>query len=201
MVSIFGIDVDLLSLIPALFGALLSLYNWWQMSQPAKIFPNPFFSYGLIASSYQEGMLLCFPIVLSNEGAHKGMVTEIRFQFKNPEGMFTPLDLDGKAQLLDLNPEEARMMDWQKFENHGYIIKQPTYPIVVPAHSSVDVYLIARSFFEDREIPIEQPSECQIEVFYDHNKHQSIRFPFYLPQSIIDQDDQMHWLSPLPSQK
>ena len=33
-------DVDWVSLIPAVFGALLSIYNWFMMNKPASIKPN-----------------------------------------------------------------------------------------------------------------------------------------------------------------
>lgn len=49
MMQLLGYDFDLISLIPALFGAILSLYNFYKMSRPANIFPTEIVNYGLIS--------------------------------------------------------------------------------------------------------------------------------------------------------
>lgn len=200
MVTIFDTELDLLSFIPALFGAILSLYNWWQMRRPALIVPSPIVSYGLIASEYQEGMLFCFPIVLNNEGAQKAIVTKIRIGFKHANDEVRYLDLDGKARLEELDAERARLMDWEKFQKEGYMIRQPTYPIVVNAYSSENVYLIARSFFADKEVPLNVSTFCRIEVTYNNKKVNYSSFPFKLDQANLDQDDQLQWLEPVHSE-
>lgn len=197
MVTIFGYDVDLFSLVPALFGALLSIYNWWQMQKPAQIIPSPFVSYAVVASEYQEGMLLCFPIVLNNDGARKGIVTKIRIGFKHENDEVKYLDLDGKARLEELDAERARLMDWEKFQKEGYVILQPTYPVVVYPGSSENVFLIARSFFADKEIPINFSTTCHIEVTFNNQRKNEISFPFKLDQATVNVDDQLQWLEPI----
>ena len=48
LVDIIGIEVDFLTLIPALFGAILSIYNWFMVNKPTDIAPNRLISYGII---------------------------------------------------------------------------------------------------------------------------------------------------------
>ncbi len=196
MVSIFGTDVELISLIPAVFGAALSIYNWLKLRQPASIQPSKITNYGMIASTYQEGMLFCFPLIFTNEGANNGLISEIKIGFSKQNSEFKYLSLDGKAKLLELGAQEARLLDWEKFENQGYVILQPTYPIKVDAGESIDVYMMARVAFEDKLIPIDQVCKCRIEVYFGSKKMNFIEFPFYLSTEATERDDILTWLSP-----
>ncbi|MHA2338721.1 MAG: hypothetical protein ACXACX_15540, partial [Candidatus Hodarchaeales archaeon] len=69
-------DIDLISLIPALFAVILSLYNFYKMSKSANIVPNEIISYGLISSSYQGGFKLVLPLLFHNNGAKKGLIKD-----------------------------------------------------------------------------------------------------------------------------
>ena len=44
-------EVDIISLVPAVFGATLSLYNWFQTTRPVNIRPNNIIDYAIVSSS------------------------------------------------------------------------------------------------------------------------------------------------------
>ena len=83
MVDILGYDLDVVSFIPALFGVLLSIYNWLQMRKPADIYPGRLVNYGFISSSYEKAYFFCFPLAFENAGANKGLITDIKIGFKH----------------------------------------------------------------------------------------------------------------------
>ncbi|MFX1512566.1 MAG: hypothetical protein ACFFCQ_08265 [Promethearchaeota archaeon] len=195
MVEVFGIEIGVLSLIPAVFGALLSLYNWYKMNKPVDIYPSEIVNFGFITSQYEEAMLFCFPLIFSNEGASKGMITEIKIGFKK-DGEIKYVDFDGKARLKELDSTIAPLIDWKKFQQEGYVILQPTYPIVVEAGASTDVTLMATIDFEEKIVPINEEVECVIEVEFGNQKRNRIKFPFFLSEEIVDIDDRLVWLKP-----
>lgn len=196
MTNIIGYNVDLLSLVPAIFAFLLSIYNWIMMKKPANIYPDEIISYGLIASEYHDGMQLCIPLILHNGGASRGLVSNIKIGFKQAN-QIKYLHILGKAKLLDINVNKAYQFDWDSFESEGYVIVQPTYPIVVDEFASQDVVLIAQTAFKDNIIPINTECSCVISVKFGRNKTNSIEFPFFLSKEISESDNTLNWLEPM----
>ncbi|MHA2370950.1 MAG: hypothetical protein ACXADX_19215, partial [Candidatus Hodarchaeales archaeon] len=60
MVEILGIEIGIIAMIPAVFGAAMSAYNWYKMNRPADIHSSEIVNFGFISSSYEEAMLFCF---------------------------------------------------------------------------------------------------------------------------------------------
>jgi hypothetical protein len=191
---IFGYDIDLLSLIPALFGVILSLYNYYKMSKPAEIIPTEVVNYGLISSSYDECYKIILPLVFHNEGAKKGIIKKIKIGFKHDEKV-KYLQNPVKVRLEELMDDVAQLSDWNKFTEQGYRVLQPTYPITVSADSSVDVTLVAVAPYEKEIIPIDKQSEYIIEVYYGKDKMKKIEFKFFLSNENIP-DNRLQWFFP-----
>lgn len=187
---------DLLALIPAVFAVILALYNWFQMRKAAKIVPNEIINYGLISSDYHGGYKLILPLIFHNDGARKGMITQVEVGFIHDEGKeIKYLDMDGKAILNEVGEDVAQRSDWDKYTELGYRMIQPTYPIVVLGDESTDVVLIASASHEDKIVPKDKDAECVIKVRYGKNKVNMITFPFRLSDDKIP-DNMITWLSP-----
>ncbi len=195
MVEFFGVEVGLIAMVPAVFGFLLSLYNWYMMNRPANIVASDIVNYGFISSGFEEAMLFCFPLIFSNEGAKKGLISEIKIGFKK-EGEIKYIDLDGKVRLKELDSATAPLLDWKKYQEEGYVILQPTYPIAVEAGESVDVTVMATVDLEEKAIPINEEVECVIEVEFGNKKRNKTSFPFFLSEETADIDDRLVWLKP-----
>ncbi|MHA2365179.1 MAG: hypothetical protein ACXAC7_14565 [Candidatus Hodarchaeales archaeon] len=195
MIDLFGYDISLISLPTAFFGAFLSLYNYYIMSKPANIVPNQIISYGLINSGYQESYKFCIPLIFHNNGAKKGLITDVKIGFKT-NGDTKYLDITGKAKLIELVDEQLASTDWDGFTKHGYRLLQPTYPIPILGNESIDVVLIGTSAHEDNDVPINTECKCVIEITFGKNKTNQIEFPFYLDENVIP-DDRIIWLSPI----
>ena len=193
MVEIFGYDIDLLSLIPAIFGALLSIYNWLQMNKPAKIYPGRLVNYGFISSSYENAMFLCLPLTFENEGAKKGLITEIKIGFKHGEEI-KYIDVDAKVRLNELTGASAPSMNYEKFTDEGYVILLPTYPMGLEGGESIGITIVSTVSVEDKIIPVGVDSEIVIEVFFGTDKSNSRSFPFYLSKESADSDNVLIWL-------
>jgi hypothetical protein len=196
MTNIIGFEVDLISFAPALFAVVLSIYNWFKMTRPANIFPNEIINYGSIASSYQGGVQLCIPLILHNEGATRGMVTGIKIGFAEANTM-KYLEVLGKARLTEVDINKAYRFDWDKFEEEGYRMIQPTYPVVVEAFESTDVILIAQATFKSEVLPIGKDVNCVIEIKYGKNKANQVSFPFFLSEESADVDNRLVWYKPI----
>jgi len=206
LVNIFGIEFDLLSFIPAVFGALLSVYNWLKSKKTADIYPNPIIQYGIISSSYHEGFLFCLPLIFHNEGSNKGMITEIRVGFRDKSASTSSnnkrsthyLDIEGKVRLEELESNQAALMDWDNFQKGGYRILHPMYPIVVEPNQSADAIFIATAPHDYGLIAIGDTSECVIEVNFGKNRKRTCCFPFYIAPDIAERDNLLLWQSPNP---
>lgn len=196
MVDFLGYELDLISLAPAVFALVLSIYNWLKMNKPADIHPNEIINYGYIASEFNGGVQLCIPLILHNEGANRGMVTGIKIGFQNGNEI-KYLDILGKARLNEVNINQAHSFDWDKFEKDGYRMIQPTYPIVVEGFESSDVTLIAQATFEENVLPIDTETNCVIELKFGKNKINQIKFPFFLSKEFSEIDNRLMWYEPI----
>ena len=197
MVNIFGYELDIVSFIPALFGVLLSLYNWYLARRPANIHPSEFYEYGVISSSYYERILFCLPLIFHNEGKKKGMIKRIKVGFKHGDEI-RYIDIDGKARLNELSSSKSDSIGWDDFQRDGYQFIKPTYPIIVEPDQSTDVVLISEVAKEDDIIPLDEHSTCIIEVYFRKNKMNKVEIPFYLSKDYIGEDEDLLWLNPAP---
>lgn len=188
-------DIDVISLIPALFAVILSLYNYYKMSKSADIVPNEIISFGLISSSYQGGFKLCIPLIFHNDGVRKGLIKDIKIGFIT-NNIIKYLDITGKAKLSELDDDTAQRSDWNKFTKEGYRIIQPTFPIPILGDESIDTVLIATAMYEDEVLPLDKDSTCVIEVYFGKNKMKKIDFPFYLSEDSIP-DNVIKWFNPI----
>ena len=193
MAEIFGIEVDLLSFIPAVFGVLLSIYNWLQTIKPANINSGRLVNYGFISSSYENAMLLCLPLTFENEGAKKGLITEIKIGFKHSDEI-KYIDVDAKVRLNELTGATAPNMNYEKFTDEGYVILLPTYPMGIEGGESIGITIVSTVSIEDKIIPVGIDSEIVIEVYFGKNKSNTQCFPFYLSKESADSDNVLIWL-------
>ena len=193
MVPIFGVEIDVISLTPALFGAVLSIYNFYKMSKPANIEPTEIINYGIISSSYEQSFKIILPLVFHNDGAKKGIIKNVKFGFRNGQRISYVNNLF-KIRLNELSDDIAQLCDWNKFIDQGYRILNPTYPITVLSDTSIDVTFIATASVEEDIIPIDTKCEYFIEIFYGNNKIKKKFLPFFLAKDDIP-DDRLIWLS------
>lgn len=189
-------NIDYFSLIPATFATLLSLYNWFMMNKPANIKPLELISYGIISSEFHEGRQLCLPLIFHNDGANKGLITRVKVGFKDHAGS-TPryLEVLGRIKMQEVDVNTLYQFDWDSFEQDGYRMQLPTYPIVVEAFSSQDAIFIAQT--GDQDIPVGKEVEAFIEVTYDNGKQNTVSFPFMLSEENAAIDNQLTWLEPV----
>ena len=170
LVEILGLDVDLLSLIPALFGAILSIYNWFKANKPADIVPTRLISYALVYSGAQEGYLMCFPLIFHNRGSADGLITDIQLGFRFGEEI-KYIDVDSKVKLTDMTGSASEYIDAEEFAENGYTISQPFYPIEVKAGGSTHATIVTLVPESAKQIPFGIDSECIITIeFGDERK-------------------------------
>lgn len=194
MQQLFGIEIDLLSLLPALFAVILSIYNYYKLSRPANIYPTEIVNYGIISSSYESSFKFVLPLVFHNDGSKKGIIKKVKVGFKQ-NSTITYIDTLTKVRLNELDDNIAQLTDWNKFIEHGYRVIQPSYPISIPADSSVDETFVGICPYDEKLIPLDQECEYIIEVYFGKNKVNKINLPFYLSEEDIP-DDRLVWISP-----
>lgn len=195
MTEIFGVEIDFVSLTPAVFAALLSIYNWLQANKPANIHPGNIVNYGFISSSHENCMLFCFPLVFENTGAKKGVITDIKMGFKtNNEIKY--IDVDLRVRLNELKGAMIPSMDYDKFTDEAYVILLPTYPIVVEGGESITTTIISTVEIDKGLVPIDKDAECVIVVFFGKGKSNKKSIPFYLTKDNAESDDVLLWLKP-----
>jgi len=193
MVIIFGFFIDLVSLIPAIFGAALAIYNWFQFRKAADIYPGRLVNYGFISSSYEKAMFFCLPMTFENCGSKNTLITEIKIGFKHGKEI-KYIDVDAKVRLNELTGASAPHMNYEKFTDGGYGILLPTYPIGIEGGVSQEVTIVSTVSVEDGIIPVGVDSEIVIEVYFGFNKSNSVSFPFFISQESVDSDDILIWL-------
>ncbi len=200
MVLIFNYDVDLLSMIPAIFAAALSIYNWLQMRKAANIKVGRIVNYGFISSSYEKALFYCFPLVLENEGAKSGVITEIKLGFQyNGETKY--IDTDAKVVLNEMTGVAVPQMDYDRFTQEGYRILLPTYPINIEGNSTKNVTIISTVSLENDILQAGQEGKMVIEVYFGSNKVNKAEFDYYLSQESFDSDNTLLWLKMIDKEK
>jgi hypothetical protein len=191
MVEVAGIEIDLMSLIPALFGLALSIYNWLMMRKPEDIVPNKLISYAIVYSGAEEGHLLCFPLIFHNEGNANGMITNIKIGFKSGEKV-EYIDVDSKVKLTEMSGTDAENISAEQFMANGYTISQPFYPIEVEAGGSTHAEIISFIGDDEKPIPFGIDTEFVIEVEFGDDEMNSVCAPFKIPKNIKGRE-QLAW--------
>ena len=193
MVDILGYELDLMNFVPGFLAVLLSIYNWFQATKAADIYPERVVNYGFISSSYERAYFFCLPLTFGNAGGRKGLITEIKIGFKHGSEI-KYIDVDAKVRLNELTGASAPSMDYEKFTDDGYVILLPTYPMGIEGGESQDITFVSTVSVEDGIIPVGVDSEIVIEVYFGRNKSNTETFPFYLSQESADSDNTLIWL-------
>ena len=183
---VFDYNIDPTSFLPAVFATLLSIYNWYQIRKPANIYPYHLIEYGYIHSEFHNGYQLCLPLLFHNDGANRGLITSIDISFPR-EGI--QLEVLGKAQISPMNINQVYSFDWDRFENEGYTMLLPTYPIPIDGHTSKEVVMIAYS----ENLPIDILTECQITVEFDNGKENTCKFDYFISNIAAEVDNALRW--------
>ncbi|MCY3412475.1 MAG: hypothetical protein INQ03_12630 [Candidatus Heimdallarchaeota archaeon] len=186
------VDIDLFSFVPAVFGSVLSLYNWLQTRKPANIHANPIVQYGLVSSSYAEEDLLTIPLVYTNEGAFKGTIVDIKIGLKS-KGQTKYFEVLGKVTLNSMSSDDLQSMDMEAYSNNGYKLQMPTYPIDVYPEESTTVILLAVAAHEDKVLPLDVKSEWKIETYFDNKVSKDV-YPFSLNTETYESAEYLKWL-------
>ena len=194
MQQLYGFQFDLISLLPALFAVVLSIYNYYKLPRPANIFPTELVNYGIISSSYENSFKVILPLVFHNEGSKKGIIKKVKVGFKQ-NSTITYFDNLTKVRLNELDDNIAQLTDWNKFIEHGYRVVQPSYPIPISEYASVDETFVGICSYDEKLIPLDQECEYIIEVYFGKNKVNMLNFPFFLSKEDIP-DDRLIWLEP-----
>ena len=194
MQQLYGFQFDLISLLPALFAVVLSIYNYYKLSRPANFFPTELVNYVIISSSYENSFKVILPLVFHNEGSKKGIIKKVKVGFKQ-NSTITYFDNLTKVRLNELDDNIAQLTDWNKFIEHGYRVVQPSYPIPISEYASVDETFVGICSYDEKLIPLDQECEYIIEVYFGKNKVNMLNFPFFLSKEDIP-DDRLIWLEP-----
>ena len=194
MQQLYGFQFDLISLLPALFAVVLSIYNYYKLSRPANIFPTELVNNGIISSSFEISFKVILPLVFHNEGSKKGIIKKVKVGFKQ-NSTITYFDNLTKVRLNELDDIIAQRTDWNKFIEHGYRVVQPSYPIPISEYASVDETFVGICSYDEKLIPLDQECEYIIEVYFGKNKVNMLNFPFFLSKEDIP-DDRLIWLEP-----
>jgi hypothetical protein len=184
--------IDFISFGPAIFGALLSAYNWLQTKKPANIRPNKIIEYAIVNSSYDEVDILTVPLIFNNNGAFKGTITDIKIGFKNGNDI-KYLDIMGKARLSELSTDQLITMAAEAYSKEGYSITMPTYPIDVFPNESTSIVLIATADHSENLIPLDIDAEWVVETYYDNKKKNKDEFPFKLTKEMHESAEYLIW--------
>ncbi|UYP46268.1 hypothetical protein NEF87_002553 [Candidatus Lokiarchaeum ossiferum] len=193
MVTIFNIEIDLLSLLPGLFAAILSIYNWFQMRKPANIKIGRIVNYGFISSSYENALFFCFPMVFENISPNNGIITEIKIGFQYG-GETKYIDTDARVRLNEFSGASMPQMNYEKFTDDGYRILLPTYPIPVEGFSSEKVTIISTVSLEDKILLAGQEGKMIVEVYFGANKVNKTTYDYFLSQESLESDNILIWL-------
>ena len=192
MVEIFGLELDWLSLIPAFFAVILSIYNWFMANKPADIVPNRLISYALVYSGAQEGYLMCFPLIFHNSGSSNGMITDIKIGFRFGDEI-KYIDVDSKVKLTEMTGSDSESIAAEQFAESGYTISQPFFPIEVMAGGSNHATIVTLVPESENQIPFGMDSECVIEVEFGDGKKNSISAPFKISKD-YQEYEYLTWL-------
>lgn len=193
--------MDLFTIIPGIGAALIAIRNWLALRKGADITPHRILSYGIVRDSADEPEVknLYFPILFHNEGTKGGMITKVEIFFQNGEKI-KQLPIISKIKLRELTDDQVNLgrqyADMVTFEEKGYTIQIPTYPIAVAAGESIEAMFFCVDYKEDNIIPLDKDIKCIIKIEYGKNKVNKIEFPFILTSEDFDGTDLVRWFKP-----
>lgn len=185
------VEIDLISFVPAAFGALLSFYNWLKFRKPANIKPNVIIDYAIVSSSYEETDILTIPLVFHNHGAYNGVISDIKVGIKSAEGV-KYFDIMGRANLNELSTDELLNMSLEQYTQNGYSLSLPTYPIDVFSGESKTVILIAVASHDEKAIPIDVDAKWHIETYFG-SKVNIDEFNFKISMDQYERAENLRW--------
>jgi hypothetical protein len=182
----------LYGLIPALGAILISLYNWYKLSQGGKIKPVRIVNYGLWSAKVDQRNVkhLFLPIILDNVAIKPGLVTDIEISFTRNGEKF-PLRVDRRID-LDMPSGTMSGMGINQFRlNHTKEIV-PFYPITVPGQEGKMVMLDCID--SGQGIELDSENTCKIDITYGHNKKSSVEFQFKTTSEQFEKAlDRIYW--------
>lgn len=193
--------MDLFTIIPGIGAAIIAIRNWWALRRGAVIFPNKILSYGIVRDDPNEPQVKNFyiPIIFHNEGTNVGMITKVEILFY--DGNTTKrLPIISKIKLRELTDDQVNLgrqyADMVTFDEKGYIIQIPMYPISVPAGESTQTMFFCVDYREDDIVKLDKELTCIIRIEYGRNKTREIKFPFILTKEDFNGTDLVRWFKP-----
>ena len=194
MVNIFGLEVDLISLVAGVGAGLLALRNYFILRKGACIYPDEIVTYGIVRPVNDEQRALFFPLTFHNEGNRNGVVKKIEIGFF--DGVTTKyLQIWEKVELNSLGAQ-GRQATYGEFIQKGYTGINPIYPIVVPAGESVSIMIECLDRKDNRVIPVDKQLTCIIKIEYGRDASNEIRFPFLLSAEDFEKTETIKWYRP-----
>ncbi len=174
---------------PGFGGALLALYNWYQMRRGAVVKLNQPVNFGLIRDVEKDGAInYYFPLLTYNEGSKAGMITDVSISFKSEE-FEKRIDISRRVEMVHEEGTEE--------EDTSIIGAEPMFPFFISADEG-NVAIFECVDYDHEVIPLNKSLTCRINITYDHKKKSSIEFPFQLYSEEISLllRGNMKWLKP-----
>ncbi|MEJ2250708.1 MAG: hypothetical protein P8Y97_13780, partial [Candidatus Lokiarchaeota archaeon] len=102
--------------------------------------------------------------------------------------------------LRELSKEDTNVgrqfVDMVDFEENGYIIQVPTYPISVPAGESSEAMFLSYEDKKQNIIPLDKKLTCIIKIEYGENRISEVKAPFILTKEDYEGTDYLRWFKP-----
>jgi hypothetical protein len=185
---------DIFSFVPAIGAAALSIQNWLSLKKGAYLIPAPIVNYGLwaIEASGKQSKALVLPIVVHNDGTKTGTITDLKIKFSSSNNELKVLR---KIKLLSVPKTRINSMNINEYRTEGMEELNPFFPIQVMAKQG-ETFLI-ECFDGDNLIPIDQDTNCTIEIIYNNGKVGKQSFPFKLTKDqFVEAKDGIRWFRP-----
>ncbi len=193
--------MDIFTVIPAVGAAIIAVRNWLVLRKGADITPHKILSYGIVRDQPDEPEVnnIYIPLIFHNDGTKGGMITKIEIVFQDGETI-KKLPIISKIKLNELSNDQVNLgrqsVDMVKFEESGYTIQIPMFPISVPAGESAEAMFQCYDDKEDNIIPLDKELKCIVKIEYGRNKTSHVKFPFMLTSEDYDGTDLLRWFRP-----
>ena len=144
---------------------------------------------------------LFIPLIFHNDGTRHGMITKIEISFR--DGItIKKLPIISKIKLNQLDKDHMNQgrqaIDAVDFDEIGYTVQVPTYPISVPAGESTEAIFYCCAYTNDKILPIDKQLECSIRIEYNGKRINQVSFPFILTSEDYDGTINLRWFKPEP---
>ncbi|MEJ2277874.1 MAG: hypothetical protein P8Y70_09025 [Candidatus Lokiarchaeota archaeon] len=185
----FSIGIEeLFTIIPAVVALIVAIRNWLELRKGADIKPHRILSYGIVRDQTEDPKInnIYLPLIFHNEGTKVGMITKV--------------EIISKIKLRELSKEDTNVgrqfVDMVDFEENGYIIQVPTYPISVPAGESSEAMFLSYEDKKQNIIPLDKKLTCIIKIEYGENRISEVKAPFILTKEDYEGTDYLRWFKP-----